>query len=81
MGAAFPRDSRLSPCHGDAGVQVVELGSAQGDLLVLLAVGRLHLQLHQLIVYPLNRFLLGLHSPAGQAAFVTTRPRRGPLQT
>lgn len=80
MRAAFSWDSRLSPCHGDAGVQVVELGRAQGDLLVLLAVGRLHLQLHQLIFYPLNRLLLGLHGPAEQGAFIT-RPRHGPLKT
>lgn len=51
------------PCHGDTRVQIVELGGAEGDLLVLLAVSGLHLQLHQLLLDPLNRLLLRLNSP------------------
>lgn len=54
----------ISPSHRDAWVQVVELGGAKGNLLVLFAIGRLHFQLHQLFLYPLNCILLGLHSPA-----------------
>lgn len=52
------------PGHGDARVQIVELGGAEGNLLVLLAVSGLHLQLHQLLLHPLDRLLLGLHGPA-----------------
>lgn len=55
----------ILPCHRDARVQIVELGSAKGDLLVLFTISRLHLQLHQLFLYPLNCLLLGLHSPTG----------------
>lgn len=55
----------ILPCHRDARVQIVELGSAKGDLLVLFTISRLHLQLHQLLLYPLNCLLLGLHSPTG----------------
>lgn len=53
----------LLPCHRDARVQIVELGSAKCNLLVLFTISRLHLQLHQLLLYPLNCLLLGLHSP------------------
>lgn len=53
-----------APGHRDARVQIVELGGAEGNLLVLLAVSGLHLQLHQLLLHPLNRLLLGLHGPA-----------------
>lgn len=55
------------PGDGDARVQVVELGSSQGDLFVLLAVGGLHLQLHQLLRQPLDRLLLRLHHPEVQS--------------
>ncbi len=51
------------PSHRDPRVQIVELGSTEGNLLVLFTISRLHLQLHQLLLYPLNRLLLGLHSP------------------
>lgn len=51
------------PGDGDARVQVVELGSSQGDLFVLLTVGGLHLQLHQLLGQPLDRLLLRLYRP------------------
>lgn len=53
----------ILPCHRDARVQIVELGSAQGNLLVLFTISRLHLQLHQLLLYPVNCLLLRLHSP------------------
>lgn len=56
------------PCHRDAWVQVVELGGAQSDLLVLLSVCGLHLQLHQLLLYPLDRLTLHLHRPERQEA-------------
>lgn len=54
----------ISPGYRDAWVQVVELGGPQSDLLVLLAVSGLNLQLHQLLLHPLKRFLLGLHGSA-----------------
>lgn len=68
----------LLPSHRDARVQIVELGSAESNLLVLLTISRLHLQLHQLLFYPLNRLLLGLHSPAETSSTQGyTRGRRG----
>lgn len=57
------RKSCALPGHRDAGVQIVELGSSKGNLLVLLTVCCLNLQLHQLLFYPLNGFLLRLHGP------------------
>lgn len=53
----------ISPSYWDTWVQVVELGGTQGDLLVLLTVGGLYLQLHQLLLDPLHGFLLGLQGP------------------
>ena len=55
----------LSPGHADAWVQVVELGRAQGDLLVLLSVGGLQLHPQQPLLTALHRLLLTLHQPAG----------------
>lgn len=51
------------PCDRDTRIQVVELGGAESDLLVLLPVGGLDLELHQLLLYPLHGFTLHLHSP------------------
>lgn len=53
----------IVPGHRDTRVQIVELGSAEGNLLVLFTIRRLHLQLHQLLLYPLNGLLLCLDGP------------------
>lgn len=66
----------FAPGHGDARVQIVELGGAEGNLLVLLAVSGLHLQLHQLLLHPLNRLLLGLHGPARRERVKGQRVKR-----
>lgn len=50
------------PCNRDAWIQIVELWGAQCNLLVLLSVCGLHLQLHQLLLYPLDSFTLHIHS-------------------
>ena len=50
-----------SPGYRDPWVQIVEFGGTQGNLLVLLTVRRLHLQLHQLFLYPLHCLFLGLY--------------------
>ena len=47
-----------SPGDSDSRVQVVELGRAQCDLLVLVFVGQLDLELRQLILESLHRLLL-----------------------
>lgn len=39
-----------TPCNADPGVQVVELGGAQGHLLILLLVCGLHAQSSQLLL-------------------------------
>lgn len=51
----------LTPGHTDAWVQVVELGGAERDLLVLLSVRGLDLHLQQLLLTALHRRLLPLH--------------------
>ena len=52
-----------SPSHADAGVQVVQLGGAQCDLLVFLFVSRLQLHLQQHLLTALHRRHLLLHQP------------------
>jgi len=51
----------LAPRHRDSGVQVVQLGSAQGDGFVLVAVSLLDLKILELLEQPLQRLLLLLH--------------------
>lgn len=53
----------FSPSYWDTWIQVVKFGGTQGNLLVLLPIGGLYLQLHQLFLRPLHGFLLCLHSP------------------
>ena len=48
----------LAPGHGDAGVQVVDLGGAQGHRLEILLHALVDLQLGQLLLLPLQ---LALH--------------------
>lgn len=50
----------LAPGHGDTGVQVVKLGGAQGNGLVLLLVCGRELQLLQLFLQALHGLLLFL---------------------
>lgn len=54
---------RCLPSNRDPGIQIVEFGGAQSNLLVLLPICSLNLQLHQLLLDPLHRFLLALHCP------------------
>lgn len=58
---AHPRQGL--PSNRDPGIQIVEFGGAQSNLLVLLPICSLNLQLHQLLLDPLHCFLLALHSP------------------
>lgn len=54
---------RCLPSNRDPGIQIVEFGGAQSNLLVLLPICSLNLQLHQLLLDPLHCFLLALHCP------------------
>ena len=53
----------LAPADADARVQVVELGCAQRDVLVLVLVRHLHLQLLQALTQLLHLFALHLVLP------------------
>ena len=73
-------ECRCSPGHTDAGIQVIQLGGAQGNLLVFFLVGRLHLQLGQLLLHLLDHLLFLFHSAAsrerGHAYEKATHPAR-----
>lgn len=57
----------LLPSHRNARIQIVEFGSTECNLFILFSISCLHFQLHQLLFYPLYRFLLALHCPTEKA--------------
>lgn len=52
------RAAKHLPCHGNTGIEIVQLGRAQGNCLVLVLVSLLQFELLQLLSEALKLFLL-----------------------